>query len=79
LQCVYRFGVIGTIPLNLGAPEFRTRAWQPEQMTVVTMPKASVNKNRRVITRQYDIRLAGKLANVKSEPESPTMQQAPNK
>lgn len=41
------------------SPKFRARRWQSEKVTVMPMPKASVDENQRLVSRKNQVWLSG--------------------
>ena len=58
-QFLLLFLVPFLVPLNLLLPKVGIRLWHPEVLaSIVSMPKASVDKHARAVLAQYNIRMA---------------------
>src|SRR5688572_18149651 len=65
------------VAADLFEPEFPARTGQHEQRAVMAVPEAAMNEDQSIARRQYEIRRAGKRANVQPVPETHRVQSFP--
>jgi len=58
---------------NLVLPEIRSRGWQFEQMTFMTVPKTPLNLYDRSVPREYYVWFSGKAFIVQAKAITQTM------
>lgn len=77
-QYVNVFKVTRLVSADLRAPEIYPGLGPLKEVTAVTMPKTSINKDHGVVARKCNVWLTGKVLSVEAIPISPGMQLLPN-
>ena len=76
--CCLFFKVADHIAVDFPLPEAATGSGEFEKVTLVTMPKAAIHEDHRLVSRQNDIRSARYRSDMQPEPKSDAMQPSPN-
>ena len=58
------------VGLDFLAPEILPGRWPAEEMTIMPVPEAPMNKNNGMVARENQIGTAGQVFPVQSKPES---------